>query len=234
MFRDYIYLDMNRITSYGRKCGMDKSIVDKKENCATEEMYFEEFEYKIEKEHIDKDFLILSEEEDKECINRIQKQMIIRFEKELLIPNEFGQVEFLKKVLSNDSVKNSLTSTLSNNDTEIPKEFLSSIIKDRGSVPAYFNIDDYKIYTNLQGEYFRNIEYADFEENVGELVTVVAKVESVCKIKKDIVLYDIYKDLLGLSREMRRSIISNDNSNVPEEIKIYGQGIKVSILAIYK
>lgn len=234
MFRDYIYLDMKRITSYGRKCGMDKNICKETENSITEEMYFEEFEYKLEKEHIDEDFLILEEDGDKETINRVQKQMIIRFEKGLLIPKEFGQVEFLKKVLNNDNIKDNLTSTLSNNDEEIPKEFLSSIIKDRGSVPAYFEIDNFKIYTNLQGEFFRSVEYADFEENVGELVTVVAKVDNVCKTEKDIVLYNIYKDLLGLSREMRRSLKRNDNSSIPEEIKIYGQGIKVSILAIYK
>lgn len=232
MFRDYIYLDMKRVTSYGRKCRMDKKICGEAKNPITEEMYFEEFEHKLEKEHIDDDFVII--DEDSGNVNRVQKQMIIRFEKELLIPNEFGQVEFLKKVLSNDNIKDNLTSTLSNSDDEIPKEFLSSIIRDRGNVPAYFKMDNYKIYTNLQGELFRNIEYAEFEENVGQLVTVVAKVDNVCKVEKDIVLYNIYKDLLGLSREMRRSLKENDNSGIPEEIKTYGKGIKISILAIYK
>lgn len=234
MFRDYIYLDMKRITGYGKKCRIDKNIYEEIENSITEEMYFEEFEHKLEKEYIDDDFLILGEEGDEENINRVQKQMIIKFEKELLIPNEFGHVDFLKKILNNDNVKDNLTSTLSNNDDEIPKEFLSSIIKDRGSVPAYFEIDNYKIYTNLQGKFLRNLEYADFEENVGELVTVVAKVDNVCKIEKDIVLYSVYKDLLGLSREMRRSLRNNDNNSIPEEIKIHGQGIKISVLAIYK
>lgn len=235
VFRDYIYLDMNKIRRYGEKCGVDESRIKEKKNSVTEEMYFEEFEYKLENEHEDRDFVIISEQDTKENIEKVKKQMIIRFEKELLIPSEFGQVEFLKKVLSNNNAKDSLINTISHDDSEIPREFLNSLIKDRGCVPAFFELEGYNIYTNLQGEYFRSMEYADFEENVGEPVTVVGKVEGICKIDKDIAIYDIYKDLLGLNREMRRSFTSKaNNSDIPEQITIHGKGIKLSILAIYK
>ena len=137
--------------------------------------------------------------------------------------------------MRNNNAKDSLINTISHDDSEIPREFLNSLIKDRGCVPAFFEIEGYNIYTNLQGEYFRNMEYADFEENVGEPVTVVGKVEGICKIDKDIAIYDIYKDLLGLNREMRRSFKGkSNNSDIPEQITIHGKGIKLSILAIYK
>lgn len=235
MFRDYVYLDTDRIKRYATKIKVQKTKIEQVEENEAEEMFFEEFEYKLEKEHLDKDFIEIQPEAE-DLISRIQKQIIVRFESEILIPEEFGQVEFIKKVLSNDSVKDSLSQTISEEDSTIPKDFISSIIKDRGSVPIYFNIDEYKVYTNLQGKYFRNLEYADFEDNVQERVMVVAKVDSICKDNKDIVLYNIYKDLLGLSREMRRSITNKDKSksDISEEIKIHGKAIQVSILAIYK
>lgn len=230
MFRDYIYLDTKRIYRYGRKlmiddsCKEDKDFVDK-------EMYFEKFEYKLESERKNKGFLeIRSDSEDD--INKIDREMIIRFRGKLLIPDEFGKVEFLKGILSNDNMKNQLSDDLSRNDDEIGAEFLKAMIKDRKNFPVYCNIDEYKIYANLNGEFFIG-EYSDFEENVGETVTIVARIDSISKTEKDIVLYNIYKDLFGMNRQMRRAFNDN-NENIPEEIKIKGKGIKMNVLAIYR
>lgn len=235
MFRDYIYLDTDRMKRYATKIKVQKIELEQGEEHEAEEMLFEEFEYKLEQEHLDKDFIEISDEKEN-FIEGIQRQVLIRFESELLIPEEFGQVEFIKKVLSNDTAKNRLSQILSQDDQSIPKEFISSLIKDRGSAPVYFDLGEYKVCSNLQGKYFRNIEYAEFEENVQEEVTVVAKVDSICKVDKDIILYNIYKDLLGLGREMRRSLTNKEKgkNDIPEEIRICGKEIRVSILAIYK
>lgn len=235
MFRDYIYLDTDRINRYATKIKVQKVELQQGEENEAEEMLFEEFEYKLEQEHLDKDFIEIPFEKE-DFINRIQRQMLIRFESKLLIPEEFGQVEFIKNVLSNEHVKDHLSQLLSEDDKSMPKEFISSLIRDRGSVPVYFELGEYKVCSNLQGKYFRNIEYAEFEENVQEEVIVIAKVDSICKVDKDIILYNIYKDLLGLSREMRRSFTGKDKSknDIPEEIQIYGKEMRVSILAIYK
>lgn len=231
MFKDYIYLDTNRINSYGRKLRVSNVSIEDGDS-VDEEMYFERFEDKLENEHINEDFLII-ENDNEDVINIIKPQMIIKFQEKLLIPNEFGQVEFLKRILSNDNMKNELSNVLSKNDEEIPKEFFNTLIKDRKNFPIYCNIGDYKIYTNLKGEFFRNIEYYDFEENVEEVVTIVAKIDNISKLNKDIVLYDIYKDLFGMNREMRRTF-NDGNKNIPEQIKINGKGIKMTVLAIYK
>lgn len=236
MFRDYIYLDTDKMKRYATKIKVQKVELEQGEESEAEEMLFEEFEYKLEQEHLDKDFIEISEEKDEDFIDGMKRQVLIRFESELLIPEEFGQVEFIKKILSNETAKDRLSQILSQDDQSIPKEFISSIIKDRGNVPIYFDLGEYKICSNLQGKYFRNIEYAEFEENVQEKVIVVAKLESICKIDKEIILYNIYKDLLGLSREMRRSLTNKEKgkNDIPEEIRIYGKEIRVSILAIYK
>ncbi len=231
MFRDYIYLDTKRVNSYGRKLGIGDISIENGDSTG-EEMYFEKFEYELEHKHINKDFLVVQSDNEAD-INKVNPQMIIKLQEKLLIPNEFGEVEFLKRLLTNENMKNQLSNVLSKNDEEMPKEFFATLIKDRKNFPIYCEVGQYIIHTSLNGEFFRNIEYFDFEENIGEVVTIVAKVDNAGKVEKDIVLYDIYKDLFGMNRQMRRAFNDN-NKNIPEEIKIKGKGIKISILAIYK
>lgn len=234
MFRDYIYLNSDKILNYGRKLGLNNNLFNNEDKLIAEEMYFEEFENKLENEHKDSDFFDLCGDNEEKIIN-IKKQTIIRFEKELFIPREFGQVEFIQKAIKNDSIKKYLTNYICN-ENDIPSDFVYKLLRDRGSVPIYFNFDSYKIYSNLQGKCFRNIEYVDFEENVDEIVTVVARVENISNIEKEIILYNVYKDLLGLGRELRRTIKTNDkqSNSMPEEIRILGKGIKIDVLGIYK
>lgn len=78
-----------------------------------------------------------------------------------------------------------------------------------------------------KGKYFKDIGFSEFEENVDEEVTVVAKVEKVDSSIKNIVLYDIYKKLLHLNREMRRSFANGNNNDIPEKLAIEGKGIRL-------
>lgn len=232
MFKDYIYLNTSKIKNYGIKLGLNDELLKKEETNIAEEMYFEEFENKLELEHINKDFIDL-DEDDEFGVSNIKKQMIVRFEKNLSIPDKFGQVEFIEKVLANKSIKEYLFKSMTN-ESDMPEEFMNKLIRNKGKIPIYFDEGDYKLYSNLEGKYLRNIEYIDFEEYIGESVTVVAKVESKSDNLKEITLYNIYKNLLGLNREMRRSMNCDNSSGMPEEIKIIGKGIKIEILGIYK
>lgn len=260
MFYDYIYLDMDRISAYGTKLGMKKpnlsqmtekttnnrekqciegESVGKQEilkeymNFETDETYFEEFEQKLETVKGKGLFFDISDDSNEKAdfIN-LNKRSILKFEAKLLIPEEFGQADFIKTVLQNPYGKSALLGSIEDND--MPKEFLNDLINEDRNIPIYFEVGDYKLYSTIKGKNFCNIGYSDFEENVGDEVTIVAKVEKVDNVSRNIMIYDVYKDLLNMNRAMRRSMEESNSGGFTEKITIEGKSVKLVILAIYK
>ncbi|MCT4661599.1 MAG: hypothetical protein N4A40_07020 [Tissierellales bacterium] len=261
MFYDYIYLDMDRISTYATKLGMRKpnsskmmerttnstensytegttsgtqEVLKEYRDVETNETYFEDFEKKLENLKSQGYFVDLTDNVDEEVeIKSIKKQSIVKFESELLIPEEFGQADFIKTVLQNPYGNNVIWDSIDDAD-DVPKEFLNGLISEDRNVPLFFEVEDYKFYSSIKGNKLCNVSYSEFEENVGEEVTVLAKVEKVDNIDKEILLYDIYKDLLNMNRAMRRGMADGKSGGIPEKITINGKGIKLVILAVYK
>lgn len=257
MFYDYIYLDMDRILAYAAKLGMKKPNFSKmmerttnsSENVYTEgisldtqelireyrdvdsdETYFEDFERKLESvksEGFYSDMTI-----DAIDIKSLKKQSIIKFEAMLLIPEEFGQVDFINAILHNPYGKKAVFDSI--DEEKIPKEFFNGLIREDKDIPLYFDVGDYKFYSSLKGRKLRNISYSDFEEYVGEEVTIVAKIEKIDNKDNEILLFDIYKDLLNINRAMRRSITEGNSNDIPEKITISGKSVRLAIIAMYK
>ncbi len=260
MFYDYIYLDMERISAYGTKLGMKKpnlsqmtekttnnrekqciegesigkqEIVKEYMNFETDETYFEDFEQKLEAVKERGLFFDISDDSNEKFdFTNLNKRSILKFEAKLLIPEEFGQAEFVKTVLKNPYGKSALFESIE--DSDMPKEFLNDLINDDKNIPIYFEVCDYNLYSTIKGKNFCNMGYSDFEENVEEEVTIVAKVEKVDNVPKNIMIYDVYKDLLNMNRAMRRSMAETNNGGLQEKITIKGKSVKLAILAIYK
>ena len=82
------------------------------------------------------------------------------------------------------------------------------MVKDGRQIPVYFNLNESKLYSNIKSENL-TIDYEEFENYIGEEITILAKVEkneSSDKIK----IYDRYKDLFNINRAMRRHIEGED------------------------
>ncbi len=225
----------NTETTYieGTSSGMQE-VLKEYENIETDETYFEKFEKQLENVKSKGYFVDMTVDLSNDFkIEDIKKQSIIKFESDLLIPEEFGQADFIKTILQNPYAKDALWDSINNSD-DISKEFLSGLISEDRNIPIYFNINDYNLYSTLKGNNLCNINYSEFEENVEETVTVLAKVEKIDSNEKEITIYDIYKDLLNMNRAMRRNLSDRENKEIPEKITIYGKGIKLLILAVYK
>uniref|UniRef100_UPI003BAAF8FA DUF6414 family protein n=1 Tax=Clostridium paraputrificum TaxID=29363 RepID=UPI003BAAF8FA len=214
-----------------------KETIKEYQEVPSNEEFFEEFQKRLDKIKKDGYFIDFDDYDDFDNFEEIKKDSIIKFDAELKIPEKFGQVDLINGLLKTPARKQALISSfdISSDSDKVASEFLKGIIRDDGKVPVYFDFKDYILFSKVKGEYFKGIDFSEFEESVDEEVTVVAKVEKIDKYSKNIVLYDIYKDLLHLNREMRRSFSNSVNSEqVPEELTIKGKGIRLEILAIYK
>lgn len=255
MFVDYLYLDDQRITSYYKTIGgyiskIDKEIIENKRNMDgsigikkigniggastkqtieekereyTIEDILREFEEKLKTEHYNE---IYFELEDQEIdIKSISKGSIVKFEAKLDIPIEFEEVDLIKSIVNNDNISDEVVSEIvSNNPTE--EALFKSLIKDGKDIPVVFDIEDIKLFSSIKGNCLK-VNYDEFEENIDEYVTVLARVDKV-DTSKSIKIYDKYKDLFRLGRSIRRSIENDDGS-----IYIDGPAVKLSIVAMY-
>lgn len=264
MFNDYIYLDNNTIRRYCQKLSVripkltqskqrtlknkeaniiedayktevseEEEIIEQYSQEVNNEIIFEKFEESLFELNDEKYFTDMTEDQTgcKE-IEFIKKQSIIKFNGILSIPEEFGQVEFVKKILQNKEGKEMLLNSLEDNAPE--KTLLKSLINENGNIPVFFQYGDYKLYANIKGNNFCNIKYIDFEDNLEEELTVVAKVEKIHPKGDRVLIYDVYKDLLELNRAMRRVMNTSPNDSIPEKIFIGGNCIRLSVLAVYK
>lgn len=253
MFRDYLYLDKNRINKYYKQTGgiipnKEKELIEKKINLdagagvkvvkangnhtkskqieidktyETEDI-LQLFELELQKENKSKFFDLGDEDID---INTIPKGVIIKFEGKLEVPDEFDQIDFIKKVLNNPKTSDQFIKDIVNNNPS-DEELFKVLLKEGREIPVYFDLSKLTLYSNIKSENL-NVEYDEFESYIEDEVTVIAKVENYCN-KEKIKIYDKYKDLFKINRAMRREIEDNDG-----DIYIDGPGKKISIIAIY-
>ena len=163
-------------------------------------------------------------------VKDVKTSSIIRVRGEIYVPEEFDMIHlveeyksiFIKAVKSKNEEEKDLIKTV----------FDSSKMK----IPVYCELNsdcDYwlgickAIPVNLL------IDYQDIEDYEGTEFTILAKLEA-RKIFKDtpLIVYDFYKDFLGLNRALRKQIPLN--KKVPfENISVEEDYLSLEILAIY-
>lgn len=253
MFRDYLYLDKNRINKYYKQIGgvipnKEKELIEKNTNLdASAGMKFAkangnhtkskqiEIDISYETEDVLQLFEQKLQKEDKSKffdlddegidINTIPKGAIVKFEGKLEVPHEFDEIDFIKKVLNNPKTSDYFIKDIINNNSS-DEELFKVLLKEGREIPIYFSLNDLTLYSNIKSENL-TVRYDEFESYIEDDVTVIAKVEKYHD-KGKIKIYDKYKDLFKINRAMRREIEDNDG-----DIYVDGPGKKISIIAIY-
>lgn len=252
-FRDYLYLDENRINKYYKQIGgiipdKDKELIEKNlELDAGGGMKFAKAngnhtktkQVEINRTYEVEDILQLFEAELvkhnmvnffdlDDCnvdINTVPKGSIIKFEGKLEVPHEFDEIDFIKTIINHPSTSDQfMKDIVSSNPSD--EELFKLLLKDGREIPVYFDLDELALYSNIKSENL-NIEYEEFENYIDDEVTIIAKVEKNDN-KEKIKIYDKYKDLFKINRAMRREIDGADG-----DIYIDGPGKRISIIAIY-
>ena len=253
-FRDYLYLDKDRINKYYKQIGgiipdIDKEIVEKnvkfdgnigiKPIIKANGDHISKFHTEKNRTYDTEDILKLLEvkilDENKNIffdlsdtdinLDTILKGSIIKFEQRIEVPYEFDEIDFIKSILNSPTTSGEFIKDIVNNNSS-EEELFRSLVKDGRQIPVYFNLNESKLYSNIKSENL-TIDYEEFENYIGEEITILAKVEkneSSDKIK----IYDRYKDLFNINRAMRRHIEGEDG-----DIYIDGPGKKISIIAMY-
>lgn len=252
-FRDYLYLDENRINKYYKEIGgiipdKDKELIENNieldagggiKFAKANGNHTKTKQVEINRTYEVEDILRLLEielqkgekvnffnlDDDDVDINTVPKGSIIKFEGELEVPHEFDEIDFIKTMLNNPATSEQfMKDIVSSNPSD--EEIFKLLVKDGREIPVYFDLEELALYSNIKSENL-NVEYDEFENYIGDEVTIIAKIEKYDR-KEKIKIYDKYKDLFKINRAMRREIEGEDG-----DIYIEGPGKKVSIIAIY-
>ena len=252
-FRDYLYLDEDRINKYYKQIGgvipdEDKILIERNlelgagggiKYAKANGKHTKTKQVEISRTYKADDILQLFEAELvkndlvnffdlDDCnvdINTVPKGSIVKFEGKLEVPHEFDEIDFIKTIINNPSTSDQLMKDIVNTNPS-DEELLKLLVKDGREIPVYFDLDELALYSNIKSENL-NIEYEEFENYIDDDVTIIAKVEK-NDSKEKIKIYDKYKDLFKINRAMRREIEGEDG-----DIYINGPGKKISIIAIY-
>lgn len=252
-FRDYLYLDEDRINKYYKQMGgvipdEDKELIEKNlelgagggiKYAKANGIHTKTKQIKINRTYEVDDILQLFEAElEKNSlvkffdlddsnvdINTVPKGSIVKFEGKLEVPHEFDEIDFVKTIINNPSTSEQFMKDIINSNPS-DEELFKLLVKDGREIPVYFDLDELSLYSNIKSENL-NIEYEEFENYIDDEVTIIAKVEKNDN-KEKIKIYDKYKDLFKINRAMRRGIEGEDG-----DIYINGPGKRIAIIAMY-
>lgn len=260
MFYEYVYLDMEKIKQFalylgikteenisgkrekGAKATLDAGVLSTEIQIRDEKNYqitpsdftiFNTFKDKLYKEKIY--FIDANDYENDSFISTLDRGKILKFDGMLKIPEQFGEIDFLQNILGDQVTKEILMGEIDIKEDSHKALFSLFFGKNKKSkIPVFFELGEYKLYSLLDREYLKVEDFSDFENLQNEEMTVYAKIEKVDSVEKDIEIVDIYKDVLGFNRAMRRGINTNSNSTFNDKITLCGKTIKNTIIAVLK
>ena len=187
-----------------------------------------EFEELLADKGTDNYFNFLEDDYDSETIPRTS---IVRFEGGFKIPEEFDMMDLINQF------KPMLSSSMDIKDDKEEELFNKIFAKESTKIPAFLDSDSFNNRIGFAKLNSQNLLYElehleDFED---EDVTIIAKVLSRKDVKqnKPIVLFDIMKDLLSLSRGIRRQVGQEQMSGL-NSIESNEDVIIFEVLAIYQ
>lgn len=199
---------------------------------------FQNFQELLEKEKC-KDtehFIDADDYNDTEYIEKLKRGKILKFDGELMIPEKFGEIEFMQNLLKNDGAKNAIMDGVNihgQHERQIFELFFGKNKKTK--IPVYFEVGEYLLYGLLENDCLKIEDYSDFENLSNQEMTVYAKIEKVDNAEHEFEIIDVYKDVLGMNRAMRRGTTQNSSNNsFAESVTLKGKGIKASFIALLK
>ncbi|WP_044976748.1 hypothetical protein [Ruminococcus sp. HUN007] len=165
-------------------------------------------------------------------INDVKNSSIIKVKGEIYIPEKFDMIHLI------DEYKELLFDAI-NPQNDVEKDLLKMVLNSSNSkmkIPIYCELNgqcDYWMGICKASHGNLMIEYNDIEDYEGIEFSILAKLEAK-KYYKDtpLIVYDIYKDFLGLNRAIRKSI-SSDKKESFENISVEEDYLALELLAIY-
>lgn len=250
MFRNFIYLDTDKMYTYIRQIEKQNrpqmkrvSRKDKKsigaevsalslqadneltmEGEITQDQSFDydRFEYALEELEGDDFFnFVLHDEYD---YTTLPQMKLIRIQNTFEIPEGFDTVELIHKFKS--YVVNSIDIDAAQ------KQLVTDLLENSSAdIPIIMENDDITIASKLKAQ-FLHCESNDLEEYAEQEVFMLCRVIGVVD-KDSVEIYNPLKDYIKLSRAIRRSLPNDGKDMGLDSIVIPGPVLKVDIIAIY-
>jgi len=154
------------------------------------------------------------------------KDKMIILEGVMKIPEMVESFETIESLRKNVE----LLSMIPNMIDEESKKILS-FIKNSNNIPLLIDIDsDYIISCSVKKTYANDID--DFLENIDNLITIIGKIERVYNDSEKVEIFDVSKEILKLNRTVRRKMEKEDL----EKMLVIEEGplIKIVPIIIYK
>lgn len=231
MFGSPIYYNKSKIDQYSEIIG-GKKVNDIMENQFDNEKHITnymlncmEFEMLLSQRD---DYINYVDGENDIPINDVRISSIIKASADIYIPEQFDMVHLLeeyKDLFIRDGIE------------EKDQELFNLLMNNKKSkIPIYCELNsncDYWLGIGKINQEDLLIDYNDLEDYEGKEITLIAKLES-RKFYRDkpLTVYDIYKDFFGLSRTLRKQIISDKKNNY-ESISIDEDYLGLELLAMY-
>lgn len=252
MFRNFIYLDTDKLYTYKRQIegvnnpniktikktknrGLEAqiatvSVKSQDELCTEAEVErdisfdYDRFEFALSSYEGEDyfDFVMNGEEYS---FKTLPQMKIIRLQNSLIIPESFDIVAIIQQF---KGVIFEQMEIEKNEDMQLMKSLFDNTSAD---IPILIQEDDITIFSKLNSKYL-NVEYTDIENLSEDEVYILCRVIGV-NAKEKVVVYDPLKDFVKLSRAIRRTIKADDNEIGLEKIAVSGPVLKVEIIAIY-
>lgn len=252
MFRNFIYLDEDRLYSFrrqinGANSASPKSITQKKSagvsaalgtlgmNGAIETNIDGEFEKDVSFDY-DRFELSLAALEGEDYfdfvlndgydLTTIPAMKLFRICSGFEIPEEFDIVNLIERF--KPFIMGQIE-TKSSSEQEILEAIIGTASAD---IPFVIDYDDVTISGKLNSRYLQE-EYSNLEDYADQDVYILCKVVGMAR-KETVEIFDPLKDFIHLPRLMRHQMKNNSNSIGFEKIFINGPVLKVEVIAIYK
>lgn len=176
------------------------------------------------------DFIDFVDSNQSIAINEVKISSIIRAKGEIYVPEQFDMIHLIQEYKS-------LIIAEVNCKDKTERNILESVLQSsKMRIPIYCELDD-------ECDFWMGIckispdnlliDYNDLEDCEGKEFTILARLEA-RKYYNDspLPVFDIYKDFLGLNRELRRQLIS-DKKEPFENISVEEDYLSLEFLAIY-
>ncbi|MGN1370889.1 MAG: hypothetical protein ACI4XM_01210 [Candidatus Coprovivens sp.] len=245
-FRDYIYCDENRITSYisqiselnklevsgsyEKETGVDGGIDFKLAKAGTTISEKTSTSYSVNSSPLEKivnwayvdDNAINYDGQDLESDD---KDKLIVFNGKMTVPEMSENIEIINMLAKNTALFDMVS--LSEDDKRT-----MSFIKESDNVPILLELDsDYIFNCNLKKNCIIG-DKDDFFDNIDDEITIIGRIDRIYNSEEDIEIYDLAKEVFKMNRTIRRKI---DKAALKDAI-IYEKGplVKITPIIIYK
>lgn len=232
MFGNLIYFNKSKIEQYsalmhGRKSDIFSLSNDENDNSVNYLLSCSKFEELLKGRD---DFYDFVDGNQEVSINDVKISSIIRVKGEVYVPEQFDMIHLIEEY------KTQIMSSVKLNG-EKERDLLKTVLNSsKMKIPVYCELDgecDYWMGICKVTPENLMIEYNDLEDYEGTEFTILARLEARKYFKDNpLIVFDIYKDFLGLNRTLRKQILTKKNEPF-ENISVAEDYLALEILAIY-